>query len=139
MSEGNTTISKAVLDHLNTWPAKPKVIGTKLEKDTISLMMQPLPGEKKLRKYIDGSFIGGWPFAVYIRIPGKDTASRLDANQKLTELSDWLEANPLNSIGLGITEAKFYTTSLPSQAAQFDNGTEDYQVILQLQYHKRRA
>lgn len=136
-STGVALIADAMLRHINTWPDKPAECKLKLEKKDVAFMMQPLSGTKEVRRYVNGSFRGQWPFALYVRIDGEDTASRLDALKCLNDAACWLETSPMPEIGNNITAEKI-DSELPSLAAQYENGEEDYQVILRLTFYQRR-
>ena len=129
-------IAKAMKDHLNTWDRKPVIIHLEaFDKNPTSMMMQQLSGAFKKRSYINGSYVGSWPFAVYIRISGKDTANRLDATGTLDGLNEWLTTTELPSLGDNRMAVKIEMASLPSIAARHDNGSEDYQAIYELEYY----
>ena len=135
-------IAASLIDHLNTWPEKPCEI--KLEdfsKAPPSMMMQQLSGSYKLRSYVNGSYTGEYPFAVYVRVEGSDTESKLDATGCLLGLGKWLsEKNAdgtrknLPKLTDGRTAIKIELESLPSLAVRFDDGTEDYQALFKMQY-----
>lgn len=135
-------IAASLIDHLNSWPDKPCEI--KLEdfsKSPPSMMMQQLSGSYKLRSYINGSYTGEYPFAVYVRVEGVDTESKLDATGCLLGLAKWLnEKGPdgkrknLPVLADGRAAIKVELESLPSLAARFDDGTEDYQALFKMQY-----
>lgn len=135
-------IAGSLNDHLNTWPDKPCEIRLEdFSKSPPSMMMQQLSGSYKLRSYVDGSYIGEYPFAVYVRIAGDDTESKLDATGCLLGLAKWL--NERNDDGTkknlpvltdGRKAIKITMESLPSLAIRFDDGTEDYQALFKMQY-----
>lgn len=135
-------IAEALLDHLNKWDSKPSEIRFEdFAKDPPSMMLQQLSGSYKLRSYIDGSYIGEYPFAVYIRVDGSDTASRLDATGSLLGLSKWLDERNTDGtrknlpiLGSERTAVKIELESYPSIAARYDDGTEDYQALFKMQY-----
>lgn len=135
-------IAEAVRNHLNTWERKPADFELdKITKDPPAMMIQPLSGTERLRSYVNGSYIAAWKFAVYIRIPGTDTAERLDATGCLTELAAWLsELTPkgqyanLPIIDEDRNVSKIQLESTPSIAARYEDGTEDYQAIFTLEY-----
>lgn len=139
-------IAKVMRDHLNTWQKRPAVFKLEdLGKDAPSLAIQQLAAAEKKRAYVNGSYIGVWHFAVYIRINAFDTASRLDAVGCLEELAKWLQESDdkgayvnLPVIDKNRTATKIEMTSTPSIAAKYEDGTEDYQALFTLEYQVRR-
>lgn len=135
-------IASSLKEHLNSWPDKPCDI--KLEdfsKSPPSMMMQQLSGSYKTRSYVDGSYLGEYPFAVYVRIEGIDTVSKLDATGCLLGLAKWLnEKNDdgskknLPDLTGNRTAVSIQLESLPSIAARYNDGTEDYQAIFKMKY-----
>lgn len=140
MSEqGDVIIARAVLNHLNAWPCKPCPIRLEtMDKAPIAFIMamQQLSGSVVLRKYINGSFAGAWPFAVYIRMANTDTAKRLDAVGTLEALNEWLSEAELPDLGEGRVADGFEMTALPSVAATYEDGSTDYQALFRLTYKK---
>jgi hypothetical protein len=139
-------IAKVMRDHLNSWTKRPTDFKLEdLGKKVPSLMIQQLSAAEKKRTYINGSYIGVWNFAVYIRINALDTSSRLDAISCLEELSKWLQSKNnkgeyvnLPFIDLHRTATQIEMTTTPSIAARYDDGTEDYQAIFSLEYQATR-
>lgn len=139
-------IAKVMRDHLNTWQEKPVIFLLEdLGKAVPSIMLQQLASAEKKKSYVNGSYIGVWSFAVYMRINAKDTASRLDAMSCLTELSEWLqEQNDKKAyVNLPVidqyrTATKIEMSSTPSIANRYEDGTEDYQAFFTLEYQVRR-
>lgn len=135
-----TIIAKSVYDHLNAWPDKPCAIRLEMmDKAPIAytMSMQQLSGTRVMRRYIDGSFKGVWPFAVYVRMSASDTAKKLNAVSVLESLNQWLMTQPVPQLGTGRTATQFEMTSLPSIAATYEDGSVDYQAIFQLEYKQR--
>lgn len=138
----DSIIATAMLNHLNSWPDKPSHINLEImEKAPIqsSMAMQQLSGTVINRKYIDGSFTGYWPFAIYVRISGTDTAKRLDAVKTLDEINAWLQDNPLPNLGDNRVADEIEMTSLPAVAATYEDGSTDYQAIFRLNYKQKRS
>lgn len=139
-------LAKLLKDQLNTWKDKPATIMLEdFERSIPSMMFQQLSGAYKKREYISGSYIGSYPFAIYIRVDGKDTATRLDATGALYGLYEWLSAKNaegdyinLPSIDDKRRATNIEMTSIPSIAARYDDGTEDYQAIFEMEYTVRR-
>lgn len=133
-------IAKSVYNHLNQWPEKPCQISLEMmDKAPIAftMSMQQLSGTRIMRRYIDGSFTGAWPFAVYVRMAASDTAKKFDAVSVLETLNQWLMTQPVPDLGTGRTATRFEMTSLPSIAATYEDGSTDYQAIFQLEYKQR--
>lgn len=134
-------ILQGILNHINLWPDKPCRINLEtLEKAPakFSMSMQQLAGTVVVRQYIDGSFIGAWPFAIYIRFSGPDTGKRLNAVGLLNSFKDWLcDESGLPKIGDNRTAISFEMTSLPSIAGQYEDGSVDYQAVFRLNYRQR--
>lgn len=134
-------IAQHVIDHLNAWEDKPCAIKLEFPKrntGNLMMIMSPLSGTVIGRSYIDGSFVGNWPFAVYVRISSVDSDKRMTATGILNALGDWLI-----SADLPVFEddrylpIKFEMTSYPSVSMEYDDGTTDYQAIYSLKYRKR--
>lgn len=135
--ENDIIIAKAVLDHLNTWDEKPCKFGMDaLEKSplALSLSMQQLSGTVIQKRYIDGSFIGAWPFAVYVRIAARDTAIKLDAVKTLEQIDEWIQRADHPNLGGRREVIRIAMASLPSVAARYEDGSIDYQAVFQLTY-----
>lgn len=139
-------IAKVMKDHLNSWPKKPVTIMLEdLGKSVPSMMIQQLSAAEKKREYVNGSYIGVWSFALYVRVSGNDTASRLDAIGCLNEAAEWLAKKDedgfysnLPVIDGSRAATKIEMVSTPSLAARYEDGTEDYQAIMSLEYKVRR-
>lgn len=130
-----TDISESVLAYLNTWSAKPCEIEFELAmRKGISMKMQPLSATVIKKKYITGSFVGDWPFAVYVRIHKADTASRANAMKTLDALGRWIATQPPPTIGANRTANKVEITGLPSIAARNDDNSEEYQALYCMEY-----
>lgn len=141
-STDGVILAKVMRDYLNTWAKRPCDIRLEeLTNKTPCMMLQQLSSAEVLRNYINGSYIGRWDFAVYIRVSGKDTASRFDAIACLDNLSAWLtEVDQLGAfVRLPIIDACRQATAIrlsgsPSLAARYEDGTEAYQAIYRLEY-----
>lgn len=133
---GDITIGKAIYVLLNTWNDKPTdILFEKFDKKPPSMMFQQLTGTAITRKYVSGSYTGEYPFAVAVRVDGTDTKSKFDATQTLQDLSDWIITQKPPSIGANRSASEFEVSSTPSKVAIYDDGTEDYQIIITLKYY----
>ncbi|MBQ4447425.1 MAG: hypothetical protein II897_03940 [Clostridia bacterium] len=140
-------IAKAMRDYLNTWPKKPTTFMLEdLGKNVPSLMIQQLAAAQLVKAYVNGSYIAAWSFAIYVRVSGDDTASRLDAIACLNDLAEWLTEldDDGNFVRMPVIDdtrkpTKIEMTSTPSIAARYDDGIEDYQAVFSLEYKVRRT
>ena len=108
----DNTIWRILLDHLNTWTDKPcEILYDRFEKEPPTMRMQQLTGTVVERKYVNGSFIGLYPFALSYRIGGQDTEERLSASDTLNALMEWLGARRASPPSMR-TDAR--TTASPS-------------------------
>lgn len=98
--------------------------------------MQPLPGASKVRTYVTGSYIGQFPFALYLRCGGDDTKSRLDAMAALNKAAAFLMSAPLPEISADIDAQRFEMTTLPAQTAVYEDRTEDYRAVFRFTFKK---
>jgi hypothetical protein len=136
MSEvDNIAVSKYVLSVLNAWPDKIATVKPEsLDKSAPAMMMQSLAGNPVERKYVNGSFIGRYPFAVYARVDGRDTQLKLQGFQALEKLCDHLKSATLPAKGANRQAIKVENTSTPTTAAEHDNGMVDLMAVFSLQY-----
>jgi hypothetical protein len=135
----DTDIARAMLKHLNTWPFKPCEINLELlERTAVAMKLQPLSGTVITKRYITGTYIGNWPFAVYVRVQKANTAARANAIKWLYDLGQWLSAQANPDIGLKRTAQKVDITSLPSISAINEDGSEEYQAIYTMEYKQTK-
>ncbi|MBR4694674.1 MAG: hypothetical protein IKO94_01170 [Selenomonadaceae bacterium] len=110
-----------------------------MEKSPIafSMALQQLSGTVVLKKYVNGSFTGAWPFAVYVRLSASDTAKKLDAVETLENLDQWMSSADLPDLGENRVADHIEMTALPSVAATYEDGSVDYQALFQLIYKQK--
>lgn len=145
-STDGPSLAKCMRDHLNSWDGKlAEIVLEDFGKGYPAMMLQQLAAAEKVRTYVNGSYIGVWNFAVYVRVSGRDTKSRLSATDCLNSLSNWLSEDDGNGnytnlpeLGGAKSATKITIISTPSIAERYDNGVEEYQAIFQLEYYTRR-
>ena len=138
----NILISRVMRDHLNTWPNKPVEIKAEVTgPEAPAMMMQQLASVEVKKRYINGSFVGEYTFAVYVAIEAEDTEARFDALAVLNDLGLWLTEKDeagnftnLPSLGDDRKATQITVSSTPSIAARLENGVEEYQVLFALEY-----
>lgn len=141
----NIIIAKEMLDFVNTWDKKPmKIELEELNKRTASMMIQPLAGIKKVKTYVNGSYLGMWSFAVYYRASKSDTSGKITARKVLEDIDLWFTEKDENGHFIhlpkmknGNTAISIDMTSTPSIAEVYEDGIADYQAVFALNYkHK---
>ena len=136
-THSDASIAKRLHVWLNTWEDKPANIAfDDFGKAPPGMTFQPMSGTLKERKYVDGSYIGVYPFAVVLRISGDDTAERIDAHAALSALGTWAAETAPPELGDGRTATEF-DPSTPAKTAVYEDGTEDYQIIITMKYRQK--
>lgn len=138
----NILISRIVRDHLNTWPNKPAEIKAEVSgPEAPAMMVQQLASVEVKKRYINGSFVGQYAFAVYIAVEAEDTEARFDALAVLNDLGLWLSEKDetgnyknLPKLGDDRKAVQITVSSTPSIAARLENGVEEYQARFELEY-----
>lgn len=138
----------ALLEYVNEIPFLPKmsypgqkVRPEKHEKSPPSMMLQQLTGEKKIKEYTCGNYDAALPFALYVKIDGSDSKSRIDAIGLLNNIGEYFEQQeeeqkfPL-MCGNVVHEIKM--TAIPALMEREENGHEDYQAIFRLEYEVKK-
>ena len=140
----NDTIAKSLHAHLNQWPGKPAQIGSitvdGFNKESPTMMLQQLQGTQVYANYVNGGYMGQWPFAVYMRIKPKDTGARIDASQVLKDLTEYLtdDGAPLPVLLDPTMEAIIIElTATPVAMGGQVDGTIDYQTLFRLRYKQK--
>ncbi|MEG2621412.1 MAG: hypothetical protein RSC06_00805 [Clostridia bacterium] len=135
MPAEQTAIARKMLDFINAWPNKPAAFSLEsIGKAAPAAMLLQLASSGRLRTYVNGSYIGVWGFAVYLRLNKADTSEKLDALDLYDDVLTYFEESELPVLEEGMTANKIELRTTPSLAALYDNGTEDYQATYQLIY-----
>ncbi len=134
MAVDQIAIARSMLDYINAWPSKPASFSLEgILKDAPGAMLLQLASSGVLKRYIDGSYIGVWSFAVYIRLNKADTSEKLEALDLYEDLLKYFRRG-LPELCSGAEAIKIELLSTPALAAAYDNGTEDYQATYRLRY-----
>ena len=141
-----TTVIEAVLAWLEKHPALVNTLGIHLPvfledlpvDGSDAVMLSTLVGDPYVKRYKSGGYLAEYPFAVYMRANGGDTAARINAIGVLSDLGDSIdtrEAWPAEPSGFNWMSLERRTP--PVRVATGDTGPEDYQVTFTLKYRKR--
>ena len=131
------SISRSLFRWLNTWPDKPVVINYEsLPADGEGMALSTIQGAYKLKEYVRGGYLGQYQFNVMYRVqPGNSNNNRLSADETLDALGAWASVTrPYPDIGSGRRVTKIKINSLSSVFANYEDGSEDHQILMTLDY-----
>lgn len=132
-------ISRSMLVWANTFPEKPVTViryeflsvdGT----EETSMALSTIQGTYITRRYIIGGYQAEYQFKVIYRIkPGTSNDKRLQADEMLNRFGDWARTQKPD-LGEGINALKVEPTTQSSKFAAYEDGYEDYQILMRLTY-----
>lgn len=132
-------ISRNMLVWVNTFPEKPVVViqYENLRIDTgeeTAMALSTIQGTYIVKRFIMGGYQGEYQFKLIYRIkPGKSNDKRLQADELLNRFGDWARwERP--ELGEGIRAVRVEPTTQSSKFAAYEDGYEDYQILMKLTY-----
>ena len=132
-------ISRSMLVWANTFPEKPVDI-IKYEflsadqGDETGMALSTIQGTYITRRFITGGYQGEYQFKLIYRIkPGRSNDKRLEADEVLNHFGDWARHN-LPDLGGEIGALRVEPTTQSSKFAAYEDGYEDYQILMKLTY-----
>ena len=132
-------ISRSVLVWVNTWPEKPvdiikyEFLAADLGDET-GMALSTIQGTYITRRYITGGYQGEYQFKLIYRIkPGRSNDRRLEADALLNRFGDWARANRPD-LGENVRAVRVEPTTQSSKFAAYEDGYEDYQILMKLTY-----
>ena len=129
-------ISRNVLIWINTFPEKPVDIirYEYLVPDQEGMALSTIQGAYITQRDVLGNYQAEYQFKVIYRIkPGTSNDRRLQADELLNRLGDWATENSPD-LGEGIEVIQVETTARASYFDAYENGDEDYQILMKLTY-----
>ena len=134
-------ISRSLSVWANTFPGKPvAVIRYEFldidEKtgDETAMALSTIQGTYITRRYILGGYQAEYQFKIIYRIkPGNSNDKRLQADEMLNRFGDWAMTQKPD-LGEGINALKVEPTTQSSKFAEYEDGYEDYQILMRLTY-----
>lgn len=136
-------ISRAMLVWANTFPEKPvDVIKYEFlsvdDGQETGMALSTIQGTYITRQYLSGDYQAEYQFKIIYRIkPGNSNDKRLKADEILNRFGDWAR-NQKPDLGKDLRALKVEPTTLSSKFAAYDDGYEDYQILMKLTYYARR-
>lgn len=136
------SIAKAIINLINSnYPYLPA--GTikyqSLDTRKSSMAIYNLTNSFIDKRYINGNYLATYRFSIVYRNIPTNTNKRVDSEEILGSIADWLLSINLNSdIVLSRSRVidNISISAPPVLYKQYGNGTEDYHVILSLKYKK---
>ena len=131
-------ISRKLLVWLNTYPELPDGIDLIrfefLPADTSAMAMSTIQAAYIVRKYILGGYQAEYQFKIIYRVkPGNSNDKRLKADELLNAIGDWASGQKPD-IGDDKRVISLEPTTRSSLFAMYENGDEDHQILMKLNY-----
>ncbi len=125
----------------NTWDGVPDDIEAIKYEDlsvsidgTSAMALSTIQSTVKTKKYITGGYEAEYQFKLIYRLmPAGSTEKRLAADAALNAFGDWA-TNNLPDLGEGVRAVKIEPQSQSSLFARYEDGYEDYQILMKLTY-----
>lgn len=129
-------VSRKLLVWLNTFPERPVdlIRFEFLPADTEAMAMSTIQAAYIVSKYILGGHLAEYQFKVIYRVkPGNSIDKRLKADELLNALGDWT-VGQRPDIGDGKRVVSIEPTTRSSLFAVYENGDEDHQILMKMNY-----
>lgn len=129
-------ISRKMMTWINSFPELPVAIINyeQLRDDEASMALSTIQSTYITNRDILGGHEAEYQFKIVYRIkPGNSNDKRLSADELLNRLGDWAAENPPN-LGENIWVQRIEPTTRSSLFAAYDNGDEDHQILLTMDY-----
>lgn len=132
------TLAARMWAHVNAWPGLPvrEVRLGALDLRAPGMALVQMAGAVEERRFVDGGFIGRWPFMVVVRVAAGDARGRLWATGVLEALRDWLTEAAPPDLGEGRVALGIEMAAYPEQAAVYPDGTEDWRAVFAMRYRQ---
>ena len=129
-------VSRKLLVWLNKFPDKPVdlIRFEFLPADTEAMALSTIQAAYIVQKYILGGYQAEYQFKVIYRLkPGNSNDKRLKADELLNAIGDWANGQKPD-IGDDKRVISMEPTTRSSLFAMYENGDEDHQILMKLNY-----
>ncbi len=133
-------IARKVVDLVNTFPSIPCLCTYQdLQTDAVNLTLASLAGAPRTEEDVVGGYTGEFAFAIYLRVYPDDSNDRLDCEQLLTEIGEYItsESATLKLDGGRVVE-EIEQTQTAALIERADDGSITYQTIFSLRYEAKQ-
>lgn len=134
-------ISRSMSIWVNTFPESPVSLIRyeflnidKKTGDETAMALSTIQGTYITKRFILGGCQAEYQFKLIYRIkPGESNDKRLEADELLNHFGDWARKN-LPDLGDEIRALRVEPTTQSSKVADYEDGYEDYQILMKLTY-----
>ena len=130
--EGNG-IRQAVLDWINTCPAKPRHCEYDFLMKESGFAITTIQSAFKVKKYIYGGYTAQYQFAIVYRTIAANAQERISADNLLDSIGGWMEEN-IPAPPAGINMWKINRDNGAALTTVYDNDAEDHAIQMTLTY-----
>lgn len=101
------------------------------------MSLHTLKGAVKRKVYIDGSYEGYYPFAIYLRDVPDSTNTRLECANVLDTIGEWIDSQTVYpDLGGNRVVSEVNWVANATLVKRFENGVEDYMATFELVFEK---
>lgn len=134
-------IARALLNWLNRYREFPDLV-KKIEMEYLSrntsMGLFAVTAAYKTREYISGAYEAQYQFALQYRTAPANSNQRLNAIEALGSLAAWAERQEdLPDLGAGKRALSIERNSPPIMVDRHEDGNEDYQILMAMDYEVR--
>lgn len=129
-------VSRSLLMWLNQYENKPV---NRIEFEFLGkeggMSLSAVTAPYKTEEYITGSYDAQYQFAILYRLSPQFSGGRLNAVEILDTIARWAEERKDKPIlGPGMTVTSVQRNSSATMIARYEDNTEDYQILMNLNY-----
>lgn len=130
-------VARALLAWLNAWAPLPRRV-ERIEAEYLSngtsMGLFAAAAPFKTREFISGAYEAQFQFSLQYRTAPACSEERLEAMEVLNSLAGRAESGTLPTLGGGMNAVCVERASPAVVAARYDDGSEDYQILMTLTY-----
>lgn len=131
-------ISRSITAWANTFPYLPVDLidyeFLRIDKEETAMAISSIQGTYITKRFILGGYRAEYQFKLIYRIkPGNSNDKRLSADEVLNQFGEWARGEK-PTLGDGLHTIRVEPTTLASKFAAYEDGYEDYQILMKLIY-----
>ncbi len=134
-------VGRALLDWFNQYegfPSRVKKIESEYLSSGTSMGLFATTAAYKTQEYISGAYDAQYQFSIQYRTAPATSEQRLAAAEALSDIAAWAEQRAdLPELGTGKRAISIERTSPAVMVARYEDGSEDYQILMVMDYEVR--